>query len=201
MDPQVFVAFLVFSVSMSITPGAGNLTLLGISNRYGFFAALPFVAGTALGVLVVFVGSSAGLYSVLASSPELYLALKYGGAAYLLYIAWGIARLEIDEKQTADRAAGVTSGALIQILNPKAWIAAMTVFSQFMNVSENYLLQVGMIVIIFVLITILCTSVWAYFGAALKHALKSSHQMLIVNRCLGITLASTVVYMLNQTNL
>ncbi|EPA0985916.1 LysE family translocator [Vibrio parahaemolyticus] len=200
MEPQVFVAFLVFSVSMSITPGAGNLTLLGISNRYGFLAALPFVAGTALGVLIVFIGSSAGLYSVLASSPQLYIALKYAGAAYLLYTAWGIARLEIDEKQTADRAAGVTSGTLIQVLNPKAWIAAMTVFSQFTDVSGNYLLQVGMIVVTFVLITTLCTMVWAYFGAALKHTLKSSHQMLIVNRCLGITLATTVVYMLSQAN-
>ncbi len=89
MEPQVFTAFVVFSVSMSITPGAGNLTLLGIANRYGFLAALPFVAGTSLGVLFVFVGSSAGLYSLLISIPELYVTIKYAGAAYLLYTAWG----------------------------------------------------------------------------------------------------------------
>lgn len=198
MEPQVFTAFVVFSVSMSITPGAGNLTLLGIANRYGFLAALLFVAGTSLGVLFVFVGSSAGLYSLLISIPELYVTIKYAGAAYLLYTAWGITKQEISESQEKENAYGTTSGVLIQVLNPKAWIAAMTIFSQFTNESSDYVVQVSMLTFIFVLVTALCTLVWAYSGTLLKHALKSTRQMLIVNRSLGLTLAATVVYMLIQ---
>ncbi|UQN43227.1 hypothetical protein [Agarivorans sp. B2Z047] len=74
----------------------------------------------------------------------------------------------------------------------------MTVFSQFTDVSGNYLLQVSVIIVAFLVVTTLCTMVWAYFGAALKRLLKSSSQMLIVNRCLGLTLAATVVFMLSQ---
>lgn len=199
MEPQIFMAFVVFSISMSLTPGAGNLMLLSISNRYGFLAALPFVIGTTLGVMFVFIGSSAGLYRLLLSSPELYIAVKYAGAAYLLYTAWGITKQEIAESQETERTSGVTSGILIQVLNPKAWIAAMTIFSQFTDATGDYVLQVSILIFIFVLVTALCTLVWAYSGTLLKHALKSTHQMLIVNRCLGLTLAATVVYMLCQS--
>jgi len=199
MEPQIFMAFVVFSISMSLTPGAGNLMLLSISNRYGFLAALPFVIGTTLGVMFVFIGSSAGLYRLLLSSPELYIAVKYAGAAYLLYTAWGITKQEIAESQETERTNGVTSGILIQVLNPKAWIAAMTIFSQFTDATGDYVLQVSILIFIFVLVTTLCTLVWAYSGTLLKHALKSTHQMLIVNRCLGLTLAATVVYMLCQS--
>lgn len=198
MNAEIIVAFLFFSVSMTITPGAGNLMLLGISSRYGFSAALPFVAGTSFGVLIVFSGTSAGLLNVLTSIPELYIALKYTGAAYLLYIAWGIANFKMEEKGNSEHASGFLSGALIQVLNPKAWIAAMTVFSQFIDISGNYLRQVIAIITAFLVVTMLCTMVWAYFGVMLKKLLHSSKKMTVVNRCLGGSLAATVVFMLGQ---
>ncbi|SHO56930.1 LysE family translocator [Vibrio quintilis] len=201
MDTQVAIAFLFFSVSMSLTPGAGNITLLGISNRYGFSAALPFVAGTAFGVLVVFGGTSAGLLSVLTAFPGVYTIIKYLGMAYLLYLAWGISRFRVEEETPQPmpaHGAGFIAGTLVQVLNPKAWIAAITAFSQFTDVSGSYLIQVMTIITVFVLSVILCTLVWAYFGAALKRLLRSPQQMLLVNRCLGGTLALTVVFMLIQ---
>ena len=47
MSAQLMLAFLLFSISIGITPGAGNIALLGISSRYGFAATLPFVSGNA----------------------------------------------------------------------------------------------------------------------------------------------------------
>ncbi|WCE32302.1 LysE family translocator [Vibrio sp. SCSIO 43137] len=198
MSSQIILAFLFFSVSMSLTPGAGNLALMGISNRYGFLAALPFVAGTACGVLIVFSGTSAGLITLLTDNPQLYMALKYLGAAYLLYIAWGISRSTIEDNQSSENRSGFMSGTLIQVLNPKAWIAAMTVFSQFTSNTGDYLTQVVTITTAFLLVMTLCTLVWAYFGSVLKQLLRSQKQMLIVNRCLGSTLAATVCFMLVQ---
>ena len=200
MSSQIVIAFLLFAVSMSLTPGAGNLALLGISNRYGFSAALPFVAGTSLGVLVVFGGTSAGLISVLTTYPELYSTLKYLGAAYLMYIAWGISSLQVNDEQDTDYSSGFLSGALVQVLNPKAWIAAMTVFSQFTTISGNhaYTTQVIIITVAFLLIMTLCTLIWAYFGSVLKGLIQSQRQMNILNRCLGATLAISVIFMFSQ---
>lgn len=201
MDIQTFTAFLLFSIAMSLTPGAGNITLLSISNRYGFTTALPFVAGTNFGVLMVFVGASAGVISLLTLYPPLYTLMKYAGAAYLLYIAWGMARFTLaeeptTEKPTTEKVSGFTAGTLIQVLNPKAWIAAMTVFSQFTVVSDNYSIQIVMITLIFVLVTVLCTLAWAYFGSVLKKILKSPRQLLLVNRSLAVILVVSVAMML-----
>lgn len=196
MDIQAFIAFLLFSVAMSLTPGAGNVTLLSISNRYGFTTALPFVAGTNFGVLIVFVGASAGVISVLTLYPQIYTLMKYAGAAYLLYIAWGMAKFTLTETSADEKISGFTAGTLIQVLNPKAWIAAMTVFSQFTVASSNYLVQTATIIFVFVLVTVLCTLAWAYFGTLLKKLLKSPRQLVIVNRSLAMMLVVSVAVML-----
>lgn len=196
MDTQAFIAFLLFSVAMSLTPGAGNVTLLSISNRYGFTTALPFVAGTNFGVLIVFVGASAGVIGILTLYPKIYTLMKYAGAVYLLYIAWGMAKFTHTEEQPDERIYGFTAGTLIQVLNPKAWISAMTVFSQFTVASSNYIVQTVTIIFIFVLVTVLCTLVWEYFGSLLKKILKSPRQMLIVNHSLAMMLVVSVAVVL-----
>ncbi|WP_413701287.1 LysE family translocator [Psychromonas sp. KJ10-10] len=86
--------------------------------------ALPFVAGTSVGVLTIFTGVSAGLFGVLTTYPTLYSALKFLGAGYLLYVAWGIANFQFDNDPSNKHSAGFIAGLGIQVLNPKAWIAA-----------------------------------------------------------------------------
>ncbi|WP_026970410.1 LysE family translocator [Aliagarivorans marinus] len=204
MDTQLVIAFLVFAFSMCITPGAGNIALLGIANRYGFSGAIPFVVGTSLGVLLVFAGTSAGLLGVLTRYPALFLTLKYAGAAYLLYMAWGISRFQNDANARADAGtdagaiadSGMLTGALLQILNPKAWIAAMTVFTQFSNPNYSLLQQAVVVCLAFTLVTLLCTSVWALGGSLLMRLLQSPQQVRRVSQGLGLTLAITVVFML-----
>lgn len=198
MSIQVAALFLFFSLSMSLTPGAGNITLMGISNRYGFSAAMPFVAGTACGVVIVFAGTSAGLVSVLERYPDLYTVLKYLGAGYLLYLAWGIANTKMQGGQAMEHSPGFRAGAFVQILNPKAWITAIMAFSQFADMSGDYLLQVVTIIVVFGLTVIFSNLSWAYLGVMLKRLLNSPRQLLVMNRCLGAALAMTVVFMLRM---
>uniref|UniRef100_UPI0012FFF92D LysE family translocator n=1 Tax=Vibrio splendidus TaxID=29497 RepID=UPI0012FFF92D len=103
MSSQLMLAFLLFSISIAITPGAGNIALLGISSRYGFAATLPFISGNAFGIIVVLAGSSVGLVSLFTLYPDLYSILKYAGAAYLLFMAWSIANMQIEESTTDNR--------------------------------------------------------------------------------------------------
>ena len=142
MSSQLMLAFLLFSTSIAITPGAGNIALLGISSRYGFAATLPFISGNAVGIIIVLAGSSVGLVSLFTLYPELYNILKYVGAAYLLFMAWSIANMQIEES-TTDNRSGFMSGVLVQVLNPKGWIASLTVFSQFITPNADYLIQVA----------------------------------------------------------
>lgn len=197
MSAQLMLAFLLFSISIGITPGAGNIALLGISSRYGFAATLPFVSGNAFGIIIILAGSSAGLVSLFTLYPEIYTVLKYLGAAYLLFMAWSIANMEIEQEESVNRS-GFMSGVLIQVLNPKGWIASLTVFSQFITTQADYLIQVVTITTIMVGTGVLCMLVWAYCGTMLQRLLQSPKQMVMVNRCLGGSLAMVVAFMLYQ---
>ncbi|PMM43513.1 LysE family translocator [Vibrio splendidus] len=197
MSSQLMLAFLLFSISIAITPGAGNIALLGISSRYGFAATLPFISGNAVGIIIVLAGSSVGLVSLFTLYPELYNILKYAGAAYLLFMAWSIANMQIEES-TVDNRSGFMSGVLVQVLNPKGWIASLTVFSQFITPNADYLIQVVTIIAGMVITGVPCMLVWAYCGTMLKKLLQSPKQMRFVNRCLGGSLAMVVAFMLYQ---
>ncbi len=96
MSAQLMTALVLFAISISITPGAGNIALLGISSRYGFAAAMPFVLGNAVGIIIVLAGSSVGLVGLFTVYPSLHAILKFVGAAYLLYLAWSISKQKID---------------------------------------------------------------------------------------------------------
>ncbi|OEF87667.1 LysE family translocator [Vibrio splendidus] len=197
MSSQLMLAFLLFSTSIAITPGAGNIALLGISSRYGFAATLPFISGNAVGIIIVLAGSSVGLVSLFTLYPELYNILKYAGAAYLLFMAWSIANMQIEDS-TTDNRSGFVSGVLVQVLNPKGWIASLTVFSQFITPNADYLIQVVTIIAGMVITGVPCMLVWAYCGTMLKKLLQSPKQMMVVNRCLGGSLALVVAFMLYQ---
>ncbi|MCG9692320.1 LysE family translocator [Vibrio sp. Isolate22] len=197
MSAQLMLAFLLFSISIGITPGAGNIALLGISSRYGFAATLPFVSGNAFGIIIILAGSSAGLVSLFTLYPEIYTVMKYLGAAYLLFMAWSIANMEIEQEESVNRS-GFMSGVLIQVLNPKGWIASLTVFSQFITTQADYLIQVVTITTIMVGTGVLCMLVWAYCGTMFQRLLQSPKQMVMVNRCLGGSLALVVAFMLYQ---
>lgn len=196
MSVQVAVIFLVFSLSMALTPGAGNLTLMGIANRSGMRAGVPFIAGTLAGVLVIFAGAGLGVVELLERFPFLFTAMKYLGAAYLLYLAWQIAFSRPAAGGDCVSAPGFCAGAAVQLLNPKTWIAAVLAFSQFIDLTLDYMQQAIGITLIFTLTVMLSTVSWACLGAMLKRFLNSPRQMTVLNRGLGTSLALTVVMML-----
>tara|TARA_Y100001956_G_scaffold73339_1_gene79465 strand:- start:4232 stop:4831 length:600 start_codon:yes stop_codon:yes gene_type:complete len=199
MSAQWLVAFLLFAVSISLTPGAGNIALIGLSSRYGIKATLPFIFGSAVGVIGILAGASIGLVGLFTLYPDLYNVLKWIGAAYLLYMAWGIANMESSGGSNTKKS-GFLSGILVQILNPKSWVASLTVFSQFVTPDAHYLSQVVFIISVMVVTGVLGMLVWACFGSMLNRMIQTPEKMRLVNRCFGASLVLVVLLMLGQAN-
>ncbi|WP_394143514.1 LysE family translocator [Vibrio atypicus] len=198
MDAHLLAAFLLFAVSISLTPGAGNVALIGLSSRYGISATLPFILGNAVGVIGLLAGASVGLVGLFSVYPELYSILKWGGAAYLLYMAWGIANMDTSSGENVKKS-GFMSGILVQILNPKSWVASLTVFSQFVQPDAHYLTQVFFITAVMVVTGVFGMLVWACFGSLLNRMIQTPEKMVIVNRCFGSSLVMVVILMLSQS--
>lgn len=125
-------AYLVFAASQVGTPGPANMALMATGARYGFRAALPFVAGVVLGKQLIIWPIGYGLMGLAETIPWLFAALKYISAAYIIWLAWKVANLRLNTVSDA-KAPGFAAGLIVHPLNPKAWAMIVGGFTAFVE--------------------------------------------------------------------
>jgi hypothetical protein len=118
MDVWV-LSFLVFAISQVGTPGPANMALLATGARYGFRAALPFVAGVAFGKQLIIWPIGFGLMGLAATAPWLFVALKYVSAGYIFWLAWRVANMRLDPGRGRGGGAWVFRWACCASFEPK----------------------------------------------------------------------------------
>jgi len=135
-DPWVLVAFIGAGLLLNITPGADFLfvTASGINGgpRIGRAAAV----GINLGILVHIAMAALGVSALLIAYPSAFVAIKWIGAAYLLYIAYKAwtDKGELAEGRAAPSvAAAIKRGFLTNVLNPKTALFIFAFIPQFTN--------------------------------------------------------------------
>src|SRR3981189_4015871 len=87
IDPLPFVTY---TFVMPITPGPNNVMLTASGANFGFRRTVPHIFGVAVGFVVQLLAVCAGLSALFARWPALQGALGWVGAAYLLYLGWGM---------------------------------------------------------------------------------------------------------------
>ena len=135
-DPWVLFAFIGAGLLLNITPGADFLfvTASGINGgpRIGRAAAV----GINLGILVHIAMAALGVSALLIAYPSAFAAIKWIGAAYLLYIAFKAwtDKEELAEGRAAPSAvAAIKRGFLTNVLNPKTALFIFAFIPQFSN--------------------------------------------------------------------
>lgn len=130
--------FLITALIVCILPGSGVLYTLAVGLGRGFRASVAAAFGCTMGIIPSALASLLGLAAIFHTSALAFQLLKYAGVAYLLYMAWSILRegsamgLEADRSPTSmPRIA--TSGALINILNPKLSLFFLAFLPQFVS--------------------------------------------------------------------
>ncbi len=138
MAMQTWVAFAAAAAIILVIPGPTIILVIGRSLAHGRKAALPLVAGVALGDFTAMTLSLIGLGAVMAASAALFTVLKYAGAAYLIWLGIGLWRSAPD----AAIAAGATGGArsslfssayVVTALNPKSIVFFVAFMPQFVD--------------------------------------------------------------------
>ncbi len=184
-----------FALAASITPGPVNIVALGSGARFGFRASLRHVTGATLGFVLLLVLIGLGLHELLRQWPILTQGIRLFGVAFLLYMAWKLAR--DDGRLDADAAARAPSawyGALMQWLNPKAWLACVAGMGAF--AADGDLGLVWLFAGLYLLICYLSIACWAYAGSCLRHYLSDPAQMRLFNRSMAALLAASAAYLL-----
>jgi threonine/homoserine/homoserine lactone efflux protein len=168
MSPQLVTGFLLFAVASLFTPGPNNVMLMTSGVNFGFRRTLPHALGVVFGFgfLVLLVGL--GLGAVFAAFPILYTILKFVGAAYLVYLAWMIARAG-PAKLGGGRGRPLTflEAAGFQWLNPKALVMSIGAISTYAAIAV-FPFNVALMVAIFIGFGFLSSTTWILFGTTLR---------------------------------
>jgi threonine/homoserine/homoserine lactone efflux protein len=184
-----------FALVASITPGPVNIVALSSGARYGFRATLRHVAGATLGFVLLLVLMGLGLHEVLQRWPGLTRVVQWGGVAFLLFMAW---KLAMDDGELGDRDEGrapsMFNGALMQWLNPKAWLACVAGMGAFVADGEARL--VWQFAAIYLVICYVSVGCWAYAGSFLRTWLGNPATMRLFNRLMAALLVASAVYLL-----
>jgi threonine/homoserine/homoserine lactone efflux protein len=197
MSYETFLALLVYAFVTSVTPGPNNFMLLASGVNFGFVRTIPHMCGIGFGFFTLLLGVGFGLGALLTAFPQLHLALKILGGAYLLYLAWKIAtsRKMGDGGDAKARPMSFVEASLFQWVNPKAWVMAITAMALYQDPQSPYR-SVLLIGVVFGLTNFPTVSTWAAFGVALRGFLSDPVRLKWFNIAMGVLLAATLWPML-----
>ena len=161
---------------------------------HGYKKTLNFQAGLAAGVFLLMLLSGLFSTTLLNIFPSLEPIMRYVGAGYILYLAFGMlkASYSFNNEESASPLR-LANGFMLQILNPKLTVYAFTLFSAFLTPITT---DVGLLIIAATILaaTSFCaTSVWALFGTAIQAYLHNPRLKNVVNLILSLSLVFTAV--------
>ncbi|MGE8350455.1 MAG: LysE family translocator [Pseudomonas protegens] len=182
LSVDLLLAFALFALVTSITPGPNNTLLLASGVNFGFNRSIPHILGISCGFFVLVLAVGLGLGAVFEAYPLLYSVLRYVGAAYLLYLAWKIARSGpmSEEQQGQGQPLGYWGAAAFQWVNPKAWVMAVGAISTYTPL-QGYFTNVLVIAAVFALINAPSVSLWAACGSLLRNVLRNPRWLRLFN--------------------
>lgn len=187
---SLIVSMFIFSLSMSISPGPVNLTILTSSMNYGVKATFTFISGATIGFTLLLASVCFGLYQMIVIYPVLLDVITILGTVLLLWIGLNILRAKgtVISSQPHDEAKIPTfiQGALMQWLNPKAWIAAVAGTGLFSTGHIHAVLLV--FVAIYFVVCYLSLLLWGIAGEKLASFLNTGNRARLFNIVMGLLL-------------
>jgi threonine/homoserine/homoserine lactone efflux protein len=186
-------SLVLFAVAVTFTPGPNVVLITACAANFGFRKVVPQMLGITLTFGAMAVASGLGLVGIVQAEPRAYQILKYGGAAYLLYLAWRIGSAR-SLKGTAPGARPISfvEASTFTALNPKAWVSVLGAVAAYTTL-ENLMLETLAIAAILSASCLLSCIVWAGFGTALGRFLQRPQVRVAFNWSMAALLISSLV--------
>lgn len=184
------IAFILIS---SFTPGPSNISTASMAILHGYKHTLKYQIGLAAGVFLLM--SLSGLLStaLLRIFPAFEPIMRYIGAGYILYLAFGILKASYTFTEQKVKPLGFIHGFMLQILNPKLFVYAFTLFSAFLATITVNLAFLMLIAGLLAAISFCATSLWALFGTVFQSHLHHPRLNMIINIVLSLSLVYTAI--------
>ncbi|WP_018631418.1 LysE family translocator [Neomegalonema perideroedes] len=193
MPLEQWLAFAAASAVMLAIPGPTILLVVSYALGHGRKAAKASVAGVALGDFTAMTASMLGLGALLAASAGLFTALKWIGAAYLIYLGVKLWRAPVSGGEAvAEREAAQESSLkifahlyLVTALNPKSLLFFMAFLPQFLNPAAPLWPQLLIFEATFLCLATLNALLYALAAAKARGSIRKPGVQLAANRIGG----------------
>ncbi|WP_417434514.1 LysE family translocator [Hoeflea sp.] len=194
VSPEHFAAFVAASIILLIIPGPTIIMVITQALAHGRRIAFASVLGVGLGDLLATSLSIAGAGALLAASASLFQALKFIGAAYLIWIGYKMWRTpakipdmsEADVPAASGRPAVVFRDSfLITALNPKGILFFVAFVPQFIDPALPYAPQAATYVLTFTALGILNATLFAFAADGARQTIRRPQVMKMAMRTGG----------------
>ncbi|MBX3569091.1 MAG: LysE family translocator [Rhizobiaceae bacterium] len=143
-DLSTIVQFAIATFIIAITPGPDMTLFVGRALSEGRRSGFACMAGALTGCLIHTTLVVVGLSALIVASPEAFLALKIGGAGYLVWLAWQAITKgsafspDMTPRKPRSLLQNWATGIGINLLNPKIILFFMTFLPQFVSVRDPH---------------------------------------------------------------
>ena len=193
---------LVFCAAYALataSPGPGIAAILARVLGRGLRGVPAFIAGFVVGDLFWFTIAATGLALVAQTFAVLFIAIKYAGAAYLLYLAWKLwtapaRQEEVGIDQRNDGAGRLFLGGLAVTLgNPKVIVFFLALLPSVIDLEHLTVLGFVEIALLIVVILSCVLAAYALAAASARRLISSPRTVRAVNRTTGTVMAGAAV--------
>jgi threonine/homoserine/homoserine lactone efflux protein len=188
---STYAVFLATAMALLAIPGPAVLYVVTRSIEMGRAGGVASVAGITTGTIVHVALATAGLSSLILASRTAFDAVKFVGAAYLIFL--GIRRLltrkeeEVEESRVPrTRRRAYSQGVVVNLTNPKTIVFIFAFIPQFVDPNARHVwLQVLVLGLSFALLGFLSDNVYALAAGAVADRLRGSRRIARFERWFG----------------
>ncbi|AET93155.1 lysine exporter protein LysE/YggA [Burkholderia sp. YI23] len=203
--PQL-LAFALVALGMALTPGPNMVYLISRSICQGRSAGLVSLGGVALGFVFYMLCAAFGITALLIAVPFAYDALRFGGALYLLYLAWqavkpgGRSPFQVRDLPVDSTRKLFAMGFVTNLLNPKIAVLYLSLLPQFIDPAQGSVLGQSLVLgVVQIALSITVNSMVALTAGSIAVFLARKPAWLLIQRWLmGTVLAALAMRMATE---
>lgn len=203
MSGSELAALLAFCTAMSFSPGPNTLLSTAMAANHGLRHALRFCFAVPTGWVLLMLACGLGVGALVTGLPALRAAIQWGGAAYLLWLAYRLAgsgRLGQADQRRLD--VTFAQGVGLQFVNIKAWMLALTLTAGWVvnaggQPAPNPGQRLALICAVMTLFAFTSNFTYALTGSLLRDWLAQGRRLLWFNRALALVLVATAAWMVH----
>ncbi len=200
MSFSLWLKYAILEIVLSLTPGPAVFTVIAQGIKHGGRRSLFGNLGVCTGNGIYFLLSALGLGAMIAARPAVYLSLRWGGIAYLLYTAVRLL-LARQESASAVHSAEGRPGALFrqavitQLSNPKTIIFFVALLAPFIDPKKNVPWQIFLLACTTMVFEFPILLMYGYAAAHGSKFLPEGKVGLWQDRIAGICLATAALFL------